>query len=342
MDTSVIPVSLINSDGRPIEAHAEAESGQAAVPAVQRPAARPVAEFRAAQPPAAKPVPELKAAPAPVPAAPATPAQETETAGEPVKTIEIDVDAETGAELPAEVSPSDFIMAGDTVLVPVDVLTAAGLAPEAGNPVLKEAEKELVNRHDKSGSLFAPIENSIRYFSVTVKKHFSRYLTRSGKYMDMMKSILRENYLPEDLVFLALIESGFNPKAYSWAKASGPWQFIKGTATRYGLKVNSWVDERRDPVKSTKAAAAYLRDLYGMFGSWPLAMASYNCGEGNVARAVNRNGTLDFWELHKTRHLPSETKDYVPKFVAAKMIANDPEKYGFYDIEYDDPFEYEE
>ncbi len=157
-----------------------------------------------------------------------------------------------------------------------------------------------------------------------------------------MKSILRENYLPEDLVFLALIESGFNPKAYSPASASGPWQFIRGTATRYGLRVDRWVDERRDPVKSTKAAAAYLKDLYGMFGNWPLAMASYNSGEGNVARAVNRNNTLDFWELRKTRSLPSETKEYIPKFMAAKMIADNPASYGFDNIQYDQPFEFDE
>ncbi|HEY3347830.1 MAG TPA: LysM peptidoglycan-binding domain-containing protein, partial [Nitrospirota bacterium] len=182
----------------------------------------------------------------------------------------------------------------------------------------------------------------IKYFSISVKEHFSRYLFRSGRYMSLMKSILRENYLPEDLVFLALIESGFNPKAYSFAAASGPWQFIRGTAVRYGLKVDRYVDERRDPIKSTRAAAAYLNDLYKMFGSWPLALASYNCGEGNVARAVSRRGTEDFWELRKSRSLPTETMEYVPKFLAAKLIANDPKKYGFDDVQYDAPFQFEE
>ncbi len=195
----------------------------------------------------------------------------------------------------------------------------------------------------EGGGLLAPVARDVQYFSITVRKHFQQWLARSGKYMTLMKSILRENYMPEDLVFLALIESGFNPKAYSIAQASGPWQFIRGTAARYGLRVDQWVDERRDPVKSTEAAAAYLKDLYGMFGSWPLAMASYNAGEGNVARAITRTGGVqDFWKLRKTRYMPSETKDYVPKFIAARMIAQNPDNFGFKDLEYDQPFVFEE
>jgi membrane-bound lytic murein transglycosylase D len=238
-------------------------------------------------------------------------------------------------------SPTEFLEDGDTELVDADdAETATGEKPPAE---IVAAAVDLVKNKDESGNLFSPVEKNIRYFSVTVKNHFARWLERSGKYMAMMKGILRENYLPEDLVFLALIESGFNPKAYSWAKASGPWQFIRGTGQRYGLRVDRWVDERRDPIKSTKAAARYLKDLYGMFGSWPLAMASYNAGEGNVSRAVTRNnGSLDFWELRKTRYLPSETKDYVPKFVAAKMIADNPGEYGFDDVVYDQPFEFDE
>ncbi len=194
-----------------------------------------------------------------------------------------------------------------------------------------------------SSGLLAPIARNVKYFSVTVRKHFQQWLARSGRYMGLMKSILRENYMPEDLVFLALIESGFNPRAYSWAKACGPWQFIKGTAVRYGLRVNSWVDERRDPIKSTQAAAAYLKDLYGTFGSWPLAMASYNAGAGMVERAINRTGGVqDFWKLRKTRYMPSETKDYVPKFIAARMIAENPDSFGFKDLNYDKPFVFDE
>lgn len=233
-------------------------------------------------------------------------------------------------------SPSEFIKSEDsTVLSPT---AQQGSAQQQPNAVVEDALKVKPGSSD----LLGPVERNIEYFSSTIKKHFTQWLARSGKYVGLMKSILRENYVPEDLVFLSLIESGFNPKAYSMARASGPWQFIKGTAVRYGLRVDRWVDERRDPVKSTKAAAAYLKDLYDMFGSWPLAMASYNCGEGNILRAVKRNDTEDFWELRKTRSIPSETKDYVPKFVAARMIAKDPQQYGFNDLTYEKPFEFEE
>lgn len=236
--------------------------------------------------------------------------------------------------------PSEFLKAGDTEVLDCneEANPAAVPAPVA---VLSIQDPDVMKLNTETADM-NHIEKSVRYFSVSVKKHFNSWLERSGKYVGLMKSILRENYLPEDLVFLALIESGFNPKAYSPARASGPWQFIRGTATRYGLKVDRWVDERRDPIKSTKAAALYLKDLYSMFGNWPLAMASYNSGEGNVSRAVNRNNTLDFWELRKTRSLPRETKEYVPKFMAAKMIANNPESYGFKDLQYDQPFEFDE
>jgi len=193
-----------------------------------------------------------------------------------------------------------------------------------------------------SSDFIVPVEKNIKMYSGALRKHFSRYLTRSGKYMDMMKGIFRENGLPEDLVFLAMVESGFNPLAYSWARASGPWQFIKGTGKKYGLNVTPWVDERRDPIKSTRAAASYLKDLYDMFGSWALALASYNAGEGNVSRAVLRNGTLDFWELRNSGSLANETKEYVPKFLAAKIIATNPKAYGFGDVEYDQPMQFDE
>ncbi len=251
-----------------------------------------------------------------------------------------------------EESPADFIKSVDTLVVPAPGAPAPLADAKAGVtcPAAAALASQPAPAADPDSAQFnlfgtsSPdsVDKNVRYFSSTIKGHFTRWLARSGKYLGMMKSIFRENYLPEDLVFLALIESGFNPKAYSWARASGPWQFIRGTGQRYGLKIDRWVDERRDPVKSTKAAAAYLKDLYGMFGSWPLAMASYNAGEGNVARAVNRNGTDDFWELRKTRGLPSETKEYVPKFLAAKMIAQDPGKFGFDSLEYERPFEYDE
>jgi membrane-bound lytic murein transglycosylase D len=187
----------------------------------------------------------------------------------------------------------------------------------------------------------AKVEQFIQYFQTTAKNKFSNWLARSEKYIPFMRGHLKENGLPEDLVYLALIESGFNPYAYSRSKASGPWQFIYLTGKRYGLKVNWWVDERRDPEKSTIAAAKYLKDLYDMFECWYLAAAGYNAGESKIAAAMKRYRTEDFWELAKYRYLKQETKDYVPQMIAAALIAKDPEKYGFTDIEYQEPLRYE-
>jgi membrane-bound lytic murein transglycosylase D len=156
-----------------------------------------------------------------------------------------------------------------------------------------------------------------------------------------MREIFRGHGLPEDLVFVALIESGFNPYAYSRARAVGPWQFMKGTGRKYNLRIDEWIDERRDPIKSTHAAAAYLKDLYGMFNSWPLALASYNAGEGRVGRAMARSKADDFWDLRSTRYLRPETRNYVPKFMAATIIAKNPEKYGF-TLNYHDPLTFDE
>ncbi len=185
------------------------------------------------------------------------------------------------------------------------------------------------------------VEHFIQYFQTTARNKFSNWLARSEKYIPFMKNLLKENGLPEDLVYMSLIESGFNPYAYSRSKASGPWQFIYLTGKKYGLKVNWWVDERRDPEKSTIAAAKYLKDLYDMFECWYLAAAGYNAGENKIASAMKRYRTEDFWELTKYRYLKKETKDYVPQMIAAALIAKDPEKYGFTNIEYEEPLRYE-
>jgi membrane-bound lytic murein transglycosylase D len=182
----------------------------------------------------------------------------------------------------------------------------------------------------------------IRYFQGRGRKYMVQYLARSTRYLPMMKNVLRENGLPENLVYLALIESGFSPTAYSHANAAGYWQFIRSTGKRFGLKVDAFTDERCDPVLSTRAAADYLKALYNLFGSWHLAMAAYNVGELRVKRAVAHYSTRDFWKLVKKRRaLPAETKQYVPKFIAATLIAKDPKKYGFSDIEYQDPLSYD-
>lgn len=218
---------------------------------------------------------------------------------------------------------------------------------------LQKAETPQSDQYiEHAGSLLSPqnsnpvavsaVNKSISLFAERIRERFAVYLERSGKYLEMMQEVLREKNVPEDMVFLSLIESGFNPHAYSVARAVGPWQFISSTAKRYGLKIDWWRDERKDPVKSTAAAANYLSDLYEMFGSWNLAMAAYNAGEGRILKALNRTGSDDYWALLSTRHIKSETKQYVPRFIAAGMIASNPQEYGFENLEYHSPFEYDE
>lgn len=186
------------------------------------------------------------------------------------------------------------------------------------------------------------VDKWVAYFQGRGRKYMENYLSRSSRYLPMMKNVLRENGLPEELVYVALIESGFSPRAHSHANAVGYWQFIRSTGKRFGLHVDTFTDERRDPVLSTRAAAEYFKSLYGMFGSWHLAMAAYNVGELRVKRAVTRYYTRDFWALvKKRRSLPAETKQYVPKFIAATLIAKNPEKYGFTEVEYEDPLSYD-
>jgi soluble lytic murein transglycosylase-like protein len=175
------------------------------------------------------------------------------------------------------------------------------------------------------------------YFSRERKDVVRRWLARSTRYLPMVKEIFQEYGLPEDLAYLAMVESGFNPDAASPAGAVGMWQFIKGTGLRYGLVVDGQADERRDPVKSTHAAARYLTDLYKQFGSWYLAAASYNCGERRVQQELRKTNLKNFWELSANRCLPSETKNYVPQMIAATIIAKNPEKFGFNNVPYQSP-----
>ena len=173
------------------------------------------------------------------------------------------------------------------------------------------------------------VQAHIRYFNTGIHDRFEQWLFRLSRYRPLVDKIFTEFHLPSDLVYLSLVESGFNPYAFSRAKATGPWQFMQGTAKAYGLRVDNYVDERRDPIKSTVAAARYLRDLYDLFGAWPLAMAAYNAGEGKVMRALHKAQVESFSEISKTRLIRQETKEYVPRFMAATIIARNPDRYGF-------------
>jgi membrane-bound lytic murein transglycosylase D len=175
----------------------------------------------------------------------------------------------------------------------------------------------------------ARIERHIRYFQTSKRDHFDQWLTRLNHYKPLVEKIFAQFQLPGDLVFLSLVESGFNPKAYSRARAAGPWQFMKATGKIYGLRVDDYVDERRDPIKSTVAAARYLRDLYDLFGTWPLAMAAYNAGERKIQRALRKAKAETFWEIAQTKFIRRETREYVPRFMAAAIIAKNPGQYGF-------------
>lgn len=171
----------------------------------------------------------------------------------------------------------------------------------------------------------------IEFFTVRDSERFQRYLNQGERYRDVVQTILEENDLPNELFYLGIIESGFVPHAKSRARAVGAWQFMKGTAKLYGLEMNSYVDERRDPIRSTESAARYLGDLYKMFNSWELAIASYNCGPGRILKAIKKGQTRDYWELVRMRLLPRETRNYLPQFIAAVIIGQNPEKFGLYD-----------
>jgi membrane-bound lytic murein transglycosylase D len=191
-------------------------------------------------------------------------------------------------------------------------------------------------------TLNSKVEYFLYYFQTRGRPAFSRWLSRSSRYIPMMKEILKREGMPEDLVYVAMIESGFQSHARSWANAVGPWQFISGTGKRYSLRIDQWIDERKDTVKATTAAALYLKELYGLFkGDWYLAAAGYNAGENKILRAIGMYNTSDFWEISRGAYLKQETKEYVPKLLAAAFIAKEPGRYGFTDIAYMTPIEFD-
>ena len=269
------------------------------------------------------------------------------------------------AELPLLVTaPEDSARSGesevDAALAEIDSLAGTAAVEEEGvdsetledNAVLTGAdqaapEEEGVTVPAAVTFDFPVVENDkVRYFldyyTGPARTAFSRWLARSGRYLPQMRETFAAAGLPQDLAYLAMIESGFNDRAYSWAHAVGPWQFIESTGRMMGLKSDWWRDERRDFEKSTAAAARFLKDLHQrMDGDWYLAVASYNAGPGKLATAVRKYDSRDFWELSRGKYLQTETKNYVPKLLAAMLIAKEPEKYGFTDIEYHEPLAYD-
>lgn len=195
--------------------------------------------------------------------------------------------------------------------------------------VKAQAEAEIkATRSDLPLMLTDPVVSFLNYFSKNGKGTLERGLARAGRYEPMIRRVLKEEGVPQDLIYLAQAESGFHELALSRAGARGMWQFISSRATGYGLARNWWLDERLDPEKSTRAAARHLHDLYNQFGDWYLAMAAYNSGPGNVQQAVRRTGYADFWELYRRDVLPRETKNYVPIIVAVAIMAKNRAQYG--------------
>ncbi|WP_426757234.1 LysM peptidoglycan-binding domain-containing protein [Myxococcus sp. Y35] len=194
---------------------------------------------------------------------------------------------------------------------------------------------QIQDRYDIPVEMQPLVAQYIQFFQGPGRRWFRKWMARAARYVPVMHPILEQYGLPKDTVYLAMIESGFSAHAYSWAHAAGPWQFISSTGKQYGLKQDFWVDERRDPIKATHAAASYLKDLKRELGHWYLAWAGYNTGSGRVRRMVERHGTTDFWALSEERGLAKETKHYVPKLIAAALVAKHPAAFGFKEEEFD-------
>ncbi len=185
------------------------------------------------------------------------------------------------------------------------------------------------------------VQKWINYYQGRGHRWLTKIFSRSYRYFPSIQYSLHQKGLPLDLAYIAIIESGLSPGAVSSANAVGYWQFIKPTAERYGLKVNWWVDERRDFYRSTLAAANYLGDLYKMFGSWYLAASAYNMGENRLKRLIKKYKTNDYWILSKKKGFPKETRDYIPKLIATVLIAKAPKLYGFKKVKPMKPHSYE-
>jgi membrane-bound lytic murein transglycosylase D len=221
---------------------------------------------------------------------------------------------------------------------PAPIDETNGITPSADAGVRAKAQAEIKLTHsDLPLMMTDQVAGYISYFSNRGRGTFERAFARSGRYHDMMVSILKQEGVPQDLVYLAQAESGFHPLAVSRAGARGIWQFMGSRARGYGLQRSQWVDDRQDPEKSTRAAARHLKDLYAQFGDWYLAMAAYNSGPGTVQAAVKRTGYADFWELYRRNVLPKETRNYVPIILAMTIVSKNLSQYGFDDVSMDEP-----
>ncbi len=221
---------------------------------------------------------------------------------------------------------------------PAPIDETNGITPSADANTRAKAQAEIKSTHsDLPLMMTDQVAGYISYFSNRGRGTFERAFARSGRYHDMMVRILKQEGVPQDLIYLAQAESGFQPTAVSRAGARGIWQFMGSRARGYGLQHSMWVDDRQDPEKSTRAAAHHLKDLYAQFGDWYLAMAAYNSGPGTVQAAVKRTGYADFWELYRRNVLPKETRNYVPIILAVTIMTKNLSHYGFDDVSMDEP-----
>ncbi|MCB0391425.1 MAG: transglycosylase SLT domain-containing protein [Bdellovibrionales bacterium] len=228
---------------------------------------------------------------------------------------------------------------------------------EKQNYILRSNKKNSNEKKNYNTSAFSPVDQKpifdipvtynnevkkwIRYYQNEGREWFKKRLERSNKYLPIMQQALEEQGLPQDLAYISLIESGFSAHAVSTAEAVGYWQFIEATAKRYKLKINWWLDERRDFIKSTRAAAGYLGDLYKMFNSWYLTASAYNMGENRLRRLIKKHQITDYWTLASKSDFPEETKQYIPKMLAALLISKAPKLYGFKNLKLMPPYKYE-
>jgi len=270
------------------------------------------------------------------------------------RALDILLSVEGGAEENQEIKPVYAELVSRIHLLELEAL---GLQPEEGSLWYEEldaaleladleVEETAAPPSPTDPTYDIPIDHNERVASIITmfqerrRDWFQEALRRSGLYIGYAQSVFREEGLPEDLVYLAMVESAFKTRAVSRANARGMWQFIYGTGRLYGLRQDYWVDDRFDPEKSTRAAARHLKDLYEDFGDWYLVMAAYNAGPNKVKRAIARTGSRDFWKLSRTRYLRRETKSYVPLILATIVIAKDPARYGF-DTERDPPWQFD-